>query len=132
MFVRNWGKSLFCVLLVCVVFLSLSFSFAAEDMGLYLEDNYEDNVDLSVSNDEVCSDLKCSFDSDENVLEDDGDGDNISLSTILIICGVSYALSSFYIVPNIINQLTKEHTIDYIKIEFNETTNKTEIIIYYK
>ncbi len=32
MFVRNWGKSLFCVLLVCVVFLSLSFSFAAEDM----------------------------------------------------------------------------------------------------
>ncbi len=101
-------------------------------MDLSLEDNYEDNVDLSVSNDEVCSDLKCASDSDENVLEDDGDGDNISLSTILIICGVSYALSSFYIVPNIINQLTKEHTIDYIKIEFNETTNKTEIIIYYK
>lgn len=74
MFVRNWGKSLFCVLLVCVVFLSLSFSFAAEDMGLYLEDNYEDNVDLSVSNEEVCSDLKCASDSDENVLEDDGDG----------------------------------------------------------
>ena len=74
MFVRNWGKSLFCVLLVCVVFLSLSFSFAAEDMGLSLEDNYEDNVDLSVYNEEVCSDLKCASDSDENVLEDDGDG----------------------------------------------------------
>ncbi|WP_458404927.1 chitobiase/beta-hexosaminidase C-terminal domain-containing protein [Methanobrevibacter sp.] len=74
MFVRNWGKSLFCVLLVCVVFLSLSFSFAAEDMDLSLEDNYEDNVDLSDSNDEVCSDLKCASDSDENVLEDDGDG----------------------------------------------------------
>lgn len=74
MFVRNWGKSLFCVLLVCVVFLSLSFSFAAEDMDLSLEDNYEDNVDLSVYNEEVCSDLKCASDSDENVLEDDGDG----------------------------------------------------------
>ena len=61
-----------------------------------------------------------------------GDG-NISLfNTILVIVGVSYALGSFYFGPSIINHLTTDSSIDYIKIDFNETTNKTDIIIYYK
>ena len=33
LFVRNWGKPLFCVLLVCVVFLSLSFSLIERYVG---------------------------------------------------------------------------------------------------
>lgn len=60
------------------------------------------------------------------------DGDNSHFKTILVIAGVAYALGSFYIGPIIIDQLTTEPTIDYIKIEFNETTNETDIIIYYK
>ena len=77
MFFRNWGKFLFCVLLVCLIFLSISSSFAAGDSNvdlISLESDYDDSVDLSVSNDKVYSDsisnLKGSS-NDDSVLGDD-------------------------------------------------------------
>ena len=58
MFFRNWGKFLFCVLLVCLIFLSISSSFASDlDVNLTsLEYDYDASADLSVSNDKFYSD----------------------------------------------------------------------------
>ena len=78
MFVRNWGKFLFCALLVCLILLSISSSFAADDMDMNFTSqgsDYGDSVDLSVSNDDYYSDsissLKSSSDHDVPILGDD-------------------------------------------------------------
>lgn len=71
MFFRNLRKFLFCVILVCFVFLSISSSFAYEDMDVDFtssEFNYGNSAGLSVFHD----DLKVSSDSDFIVLGDDG------------------------------------------------------------
>ena len=78
MYVRNWGKFLFCALLVCLILLSISSSFAADDMDMNFTSqgsDYGDSVDLSVSNDDYYSDsissLKSSSDHDVPILGDD-------------------------------------------------------------
>ena len=67
-----------------------------------------------------------------NAVPSGGDGGNEShLKTILILSSVPYIWGMYYIGDKIVNALSSDQKIIYIKLEFNETANKTDIIIYY-
>jgi len=61
----------------------------------------------------------------------DNGGNGSIFKTILIITTIPYIWGTYYIGEKVLKGLTSEHKIKYIKLEFNERTNKTEVIIYY-